>query len=269
MRFDVTFKQLFRQSRGVLSHLLFGEVVEWPNVELPEVRNLRVDLLARSEDGWLRQVEVQIGNEAEMPFRMLEYYVALRRVYGEPIRQTVLYVGREPLRMEAAFVSESTRHEYSIVNLREMDGEELLASEDWADNEFALLTKTDPERVIRVVFEKLRQMGGEEQEKAAFSFAILSGIIGMEQVLEQRFQTMTIDLLENKLLGPAIRKGMEQGMAQGIAQERLEMLRDLLKARFGELPVWVEQKIQAATPEARKEYILQLHNVGSIEELLG
>ena len=52
--FDVTFKFLFRQSRGVLSRLLFGEVVEWPNIEQPAVRNLRADLLARSADGVLR-----------------------------------------------------------------------------------------------------------------------------------------------------------------------------------------------------------------------
>ena len=154
--FDVTFKLLFRNSRGVLSKLLFGDVVDWPNVELPEVRNPRVDLLARSADGTLRHVEIQLRNEPNFDFRMLDYYVGIRRATGEHLHQTLLYVGRQPLRIQGVFESPSTRHEYTILNLREMDGTELLSSDDWADNEWALLTKTDPERVIRVVFDKIR-----------------------------------------------------------------------------------------------------------------
>ena len=60
--FDVTFKFLFRRSHGVLSRLLFGDVVEWPNVEQPEVRKLGAGLLARCADGSLRHVELQVTN---------------------------------------------------------------------------------------------------------------------------------------------------------------------------------------------------------------
>ncbi|MCX6587939.1 MAG: hypothetical protein NTX13_15345, partial [Acidobacteria bacterium] len=38
--FDVTFDLLFRHSCGVLSKLLFGDVVDWPNVELSEASPL-------------------------------------------------------------------------------------------------------------------------------------------------------------------------------------------------------------------------------------
>jgi len=165
--FDVTFKLLFRNSRGVLSKLLFGEVVDWPNVELPEVRYPRIDLLARCADGTLRHVEIQLRNESNFDFRMLEYYLGIRRVTGEHLHQTLLYIGRQPLRIKGIFESPSTRHEYSILNLREMDGTELLSSEDWADNEWALLTKTDPEKVIRVVFDKIRGLSGAHRPVAA------------------------------------------------------------------------------------------------------
>jgi predicted transposase YdaD len=176
--FDVTFKFLFRQSRGVLSRLLFGEVVEWPNIEQPAVRNLRADLLARSADGVLRQVELQVSNDPGMAFRTLEYYAGFYRLLGEHVEQTVLYAGREPLRMDDVFETASTRHRFTILNLREMDGEELLASDDWADNEWALLTKADRDRVIRVVFDKLRSLNGAEQQAAASTFAVIGGILG-------------------------------------------------------------------------------------------
>jgi hypothetical protein len=262
--FDVTFKYLFRRSQGVLSRLLFGEVVDWPNVELPDVRNPRADLLARTAEGHLRQVELQFQNDPAMPFRMVDYYVGIRRLYPEPLYQTVLYAGREPLRMTSFYASPTTRHEYTILNLREMDGEELLASDDWTDNEWALLTKSDPERVFHVVSAKLRTLPDEEQQKAASTFVILGGILGIEEELERRLQDEMIDLLENKVLGPAIRQGLAQGRSEALSS----VLRKRLLKRFGPLPAWAEARITSATPEVLEAWSLQLDDNPSLETLL-
>lgn len=270
--FDVTFKYLFRRSQGVLSRLLFGEVVDWPNVELPDVRNPRADLLARTAEGHLRQVELQFQNDAAMPFRMLDYYVGIRRLCREPLYQTVLYAGRTALTMPSFYVSPTTRHEYTIVNLREMDGEGPLASEDWTDNEWALLTKSDPERVFRVVSEKLRTLPDEEQQKAASTFVILGGILGIEEELERRLQDEMIDLLENKVLGPAIRQGLAQGRTEGRTEGRVEalstVLRKRLVKRFGPLPAWAEAKLSAATPDTLEAWSIQLDDNPTLENLL-
>lgn len=270
--YDVTFKLLFRKSRGLLSKLLFGDVVDWPNVELPEVRNPRVDLLARCADGSYRHVEIQLRPEALIDFRMLDYYVAIRRVLGVDPQQALLYAGRQPMRNPGIFQSPSTRHEYTVINLCEMDGADLLASDDWADNEWALLTKSDPEKVMRVVFDKIRALSGEEQEIASTSFVILSGIIGIEEEVERRFKTEMIDIMENKILGPAIRQGLEQGREEGRqegrAAERREILRDLLQDRFGKLPSWAESKLQAASLDTLKAWSLQVHRTDSLDHLL-
>ena len=45
-----------------------------------------------------------------------------------------MYASRYPLRIEQFSECPSTRHAYTIINLRKMDGEDLLASDDWADN---------------------------------------------------------------------------------------------------------------------------------------
>lgn len=188
-------------------------------------------------------------NESNFDFRMLDYYVAARHIIVEHIRQILLDIGREPLRIKGVFESPSTRHEYTIINLREMDGAELLACDDWANNEWTLPTKTDPEKVIRVVFEKIRGLTGEEQEKAATTFVILSGITGMEDEVERRFKADMTDLLENKILGPAIRKGSEQGRLEGRAMARRDLLQNLFQERFRRIPLWAESKIAAADVE--------------------
>ena len=58
--YDVSFKLLFRYSKGLIVHALFGDagVTEWLNVEQPRVNNPRADLLARCGDGRLRHVEI-------------------------------------------------------------------------------------------------------------------------------------------------------------------------------------------------------------------
>jgi len=285
--FDVTFKYLFRQSRGVLATMLFGDSFEWQNVEQPAVRNLRADLLAKCADGTYRQVELQVTNDRGLAFRMLEYYVGFYRSLGEHVQQTVLYAGREPLRMDDAFHSPSTQHRYTNLNLREMDGDELLASEDLADNQWALLTKTDPEKVIRVVIDKLRTLSGEEQEKAASTFVIIGGILGIEAEVERRLQTDMIDLLENKVLGPAIRKGLAQGLEQGRQEGRQEGLQEgrqeglqaglqaglhqvlhaLLERRSAALPPGASARVASASAEALNAWILRLDAGESLEKI--
>lgn len=267
-RYDVSFKLLFRRSRGVLSKLLFGDVIDWPNVELPEVRNPRVDLLARSADGTYRHVEVQLRGEAQVEFRMLDYYVAIRRVIGVDPKQTLLCTGRRPMPNPGVFQSPSTRHEFTVINLCEMDGADLLASDDWADNEWALLTKSDPERVMRVVMDKIRTLSGEEQQTAAATFVILSGIIGMEDEVERRFEAEMIDLMENKVLGPAIRQGMELGRAEGRVEGMREILSEQLADRFGKIPAWAEAKLAAASHETLKAWSLRVHRAESLDDLL-
>ena len=122
--YDVSLKLLFHHSRGRVAQRLFGaRVVEWLNVEQPKVNNLRVDMLARMDDGTLRHVEFASKNDPDMGFRELEYSVGFRRLLGEDVDQVVLYAGREPLRMKPVYRSESTVHRFKILDIRRFDGE--------------------------------------------------------------------------------------------------------------------------------------------------
>jgi len=58
---------------------------------------------------------------------MLEYYAFLVRTHGQHVSQTVLYLGKDPMRLESEFQSPSTTHRIDIVNLRELDAEPRLS----------------------------------------------------------------------------------------------------------------------------------------------
>ena len=273
---DVTFKSLFLRSTGIFFRQLFGEIVDWQNVEQPIVSNRRADLLARCLDGFLRHIEIQLYNDSTIPFRMAEYYVGFFRLLNEHVIQILLYVGREPLRMPSAFVTPTMRHEYTIINVREMDGEALLASDDWTDNEWALLTKVDPERVIRVVLEKLDRMTGQEQQDAAATFVLLGGILGIEKDLRSRIKNPMIDVMQNEVLGPLIREQLEAGHKASVELGRQEgqqegfrsLFRELVENRYGPLPAWAEARIAGGSAETIREWSHALFDTNSLEFLL-
>ena len=90
-----------------------------------------------------------------------------------------------------------------------------------------------------------------------------------------------IDILENEVLGPVYKRGLEQGRQEGLQEARLEarqeglregelaMLRRQIEIRFGALPDWAAEKL-AALPVSELEALCErLLDAGSVEELLG
>lgn len=81
-----------------------------------------------------------------------------------------------------------------------------------------------------------------------------------------------IDIMDNQVLGPAIRQGLEQGRQEGIqqgVQQGLSFaLQTVLESRFGALPAWVQEKITTASPETKKRWLQTCHQVTSLEEAL-
>jgi flagellar biosynthesis/type III secretory pathway protein FliH len=191
----------------------------------------------------------------------------------------VLYAGRDPLNMRPSFESPSTLHKFRILDVRQMEGEDLLQSDDWGDNALALLTRADRERVIQVVEARLRRLDGEEQQEAARAFVLISGILGIEEEIGRRLRTDMIDIMENKVLGPAIRQGIEQGIEQGrregiekgmekgVEKGMRQALKVLVKSRFGSLPRWASARIDKSSQQEIKDLIAGASAAPTLEEL--
>ena len=76
---------------------------------------------------------------------------------------------------------------------------------------------------------------------------------------------VTFDIMDNKVLGPAIR----QGIAQGIEQGSREVLHALLRKRFGALPEWAERTVATCTSDQALELALRTLDAPTIEKVLG
>ncbi len=134
--YDSTLKLLL-QGRAELSlrELTGVSITRWLNVELPEIGNRRADLLGETDRGELIHIELQNQNDIAMPLRMAEYCLRIYRTQGKFPRQIVLYVGVDRLRMKAELVGPRLSFRYDLIDIRDMDGEALMASDRLGDND--------------------------------------------------------------------------------------------------------------------------------------
>jgi hypothetical protein len=155
---DVTLKSLITEAGDeVLKYLSApAKVKAWLNVELPQVRNPRVDLLARLESDDLLHIELQSSSEMT-PERMLEYAVGIWRHTGDFPLQALLYVGSEPVRMANHVRVKGLDYGFALIDIRDWDGDAMLESDSVAVNILSVLAGSrDRTKAIRRIIMKLQ-----------------------------------------------------------------------------------------------------------------
>ena len=152
--YDVALKRILtRPGSALLTALTGSSSLRWLNVEAPLVRNLRVDLLGESPEGELIHIELQSRNDKDFPLRMGEYSFGVALRHGRIPRQVALYVGSDPLRMSDEVLGHDWAYRFHLVDIRDVDGENLLASANPGDNVIAILTRFggEPNAVRRIL----------------------------------------------------------------------------------------------------------------------
>lgn len=265
-KYDVSLKLLLRDSgAGVLRALTGGDVVtRWLDVEMPEVRNTRVDLLGETTSGDLLHIELQSTHDASMALRMAEYCLRVYRLFDRFPRQILLYVGEAPLRMATELTGQKVSFAYEAIDIREFDCDPLLESSHIGDNVIAILTKLrDQQQVVRRILSKIADLSSPEREAALSQLLRISGLRHLEELVEREVKTMPVynPIMENKVLGREIKRGIQIG--------ELNVVRRQIEVRFGPIPAWAETQLGNCNAGEVEEIAVRLLNAASLEELLG
>ena len=288
--YDVTLKLLLRggeqgkSSAGMAFQALTGGQVErWLDIELPKVQNPRMDLLGELSDGGLLHLELQSGNDAEMPERMAEYALGVYRRFKQFPRQIVLYVGEAPIRMQPGLTGADFSFRYELRDLRDLDGDSLLASNQVGDNILAVLTRLrDRKSAVAEIVRRIEGLDATQRETAIGQLIILAGLRGLEETVEEEIRKMPIlnDIMEHKVLGREFLRGKEEGKAEGKEEGKAEgkaegihlgelaILRRLILERFGAIPAWVEELIGSKPAADLEALSVRLLKARSMEDLL-
>jgi Domain of unknown function (DUF4351) len=270
--YDVALKLLLQgQARLTIRELAGGAVEKWLDIELPKVQNLRMDLLGETAGGGLIHVELQSGNDAAMPLRMAEYCLGVFRLFDKFPRQVLVYVGEAPLRMESELRGPDVWFRYRIIDIRELDGDRLIESGEVGDNVIAILAGLrDHGDAVRKIVGKIANLAAAEREAALGRLLILAGLRRLEETVAREIRKMPvyIDILENKVLGPPYKKGLEEGRQEGRQEGELAILRRLIEKRFGAIPGWVEERLAGRSAVELEDLSVRVLDALSMEDLM-
>src|ERR1035438_3083854 len=264
--YDVALKNILtRPGSSVLTQLTGASSIKWINVESPKVNNRRVDLLGELPDGSPVHIELQSRNEKDFPLRMAEYLFGIGLRYGRLPRQVVLYVGEAPMRMKDLVAGPDVSVRFHIFDIRDLDGEQLLASANLGDNILAVLTRlSERPKVVRRILERIAA-GPPERDQALAELLILARLRRLSGEVKRETEKMPImeDIMDHDVIGPAIRKGLRQGRVEG----QMEILLSQIQKRFGRIPPAVSERIAALKPAQLKRVGLRLLDAQRIEDL--
>jgi hypothetical protein len=266
--YDVALKLLLQGSATITMRELTGTAIaKWLDVELPKVQNLRLDLLGQTVDGDLIHLELQSSNDAAMPFRMIEYCLGVKRLFGQFPRQVLLYVGEAPMRMESELHGPDLSFEYRLIDIRTVNGDRLLESEDVGDNVIAILAQLrDDKEAVHKIVERIAGLAAAERETALAQLTILAGLRHLSKTVEQETRKMPIDLdiREHETLGPLFIEAEQKGRHEG----ELAVLRRLIAKRFGALPKWAGERLAAMSASELEDLSERVLDAKNVEELL-
>jgi len=122
--YDAALKLLLQGRATVRLCARTGTTIEkWLNVELPKVQNLRLDLLGETVEGNLVHIE--------------EYCLGVFRLCRRFPSQVLVYVAEAPMRMPAELRGANVWFQYRLIDIRELNGDDLLESEQIGGKLFA------------------------------------------------------------------------------------------------------------------------------------
>lgn len=120
---------------------------------------------------------------------------------------------------------------------------------------------------------RLGTMGSEERAWASGTLLFLSGILGIEETVNERMKEAgMIDLMENKVVGPLIleaeRKGRSEGRSEGMQVGMYGLLLEQLTEKFGAVPEWALERLQAASAEELHTWAKRILRCTTLDETL-
>ncbi len=171
------------------------------------------------------------------------------------------------MRMQAELTGTDFSFRYKLVDIRELDGERLLESDQVGDNVIAILARLQDSRAaVRRVAEKIPLLPADERELPLRQLRTLAGLRHLEDVVVQEVRHMPIteDIRNHKVFQLERAEALQEGRQEG----ELTLLRRQLEKRFGPLPDSVAERLAHLSTVEIEDLSLRLLDARSLSDLL-
>jgi predicted transposase YdaD len=242
---DIISKHILKNLVRDFAIYLFGlpvTQVELLETQRQRVEERRADLLAKVAlpDGQplLLHIEIQNGNEPQMPCRMMRYLSDILLEHpGQPVRQYLVYIGKQRLGMADGLDTEDVRYRYRTIDLHSVDCEEFLKQDSpdaWVLAILCDFKSRLPKQIIHTILARLVERFGENLPRLR-EYVDMLDILAVNRDLNvnireelKMLSVIDVEKLATYQLGmekgmeKGIEKGIERGIEQGIEQGILQ-----------------------------------------------
>ena len=177
--------------------------------------------------------EFQSTNDRQMLSRMMIYHAFLHYQKKMPIRQFVIYVGRDPLNMEHQLHTESLAYRYGLIDLKSFPYQAFLASGHSEEVLLAILADfggQPGELIAEQIIAKLQQStnGTLEMAQRTLQLVRLAVLRDLSTTVfnAARKMAITIDIREDALYQEGKLEGKLEGEQKGKEATALNMLQE-------------------------------------------
>nr|VFJ76283.1 MAG: Predicted transposase YdaD [Candidatus Kentron sp. FW] len=275
---DIIGKETIRRLAVDLATHLLELPIEPGSLEVLPTEHLRIEdrradlvvkLRERGRETFLLHIEIQNNNDATMAPRMMRYMTDILLAWpGLPLRQYLIYIGKEPLTMPNGIDCPDVRYRYGVVDMREVDCRRLLEKDTPDALVLAILCDfrdRDPQAVINHIYTRLQALLSDNPKRFreyVNMLHVLSVNRNLQKHIEEADKMLTrIDLERMPFYESIMARGMERGMEKGIERgmekgiERgmekgaAALLIRQLGYKFGPLPPVLKERIENARSE--------------------
>jgi hypothetical protein len=231
-------------------------------------------------DDTIQHWELQSGHAPEDLLRFGDYNWSAFRQYGKPVHTMVLY-GPEVVTMPESVLN-GGGHIFRVTNilLSQHDGEavaarlrtkvsrhEALDGVDRVDLALAALMRhTRPlAEVVRDLTPVVEALPAAEQGDMMGTIVGLSYHYLQAEAATAILEALRMSNVLEQLIGEGIEKGRVEGRVEGELEGKRASLRRVLTAKFGAVPVRLEQRIAAAGGETLDQLIIRAATADRID----
>ena len=199
------YDKIFKENiEAVISSIMQNvlEITATSMEELPDdiqhTKERKPDTLKKITDDkgntFVLQIEFQVKNDDEMVHRMLDYKAMLFRKYLIPVRQYVIYLGKEKLTMESSLQTLDLTFKYNLLALNTIDYKIFLNSnqpEEVILSVLANFNKETPENALKHIISRLEET--TEGDLALKRYFKQLRILAQLRKLEQKLENIVMD----------------------------------------------------------------------------
>ncbi len=205
--------------------------------------------------------------QPSIAFRMLDYAVRLKREYGLPLSQVVVFLKQST--SEQVFTDyyqdETTLHRYRVIRLWEQDPALFLKNP--ALLPLATLARSDaPVDLLQTVSQAVNNLSDRQQRSnVASCVEILAGLRFDKGLIRQLFGEEIMQ--ESVIYQDILQRGLQQGLQQGVQQGEVLVVLRLLRHQLGEIPAQVEEQVRGLPleqVEALAEALLKFRQLADL-----